>query len=222
MSVGSDASKAGLRHRLVGDTFTAAREAAAEAAVERLRGRFAVEYPRLWNRDVLWRLYTIEKRPCREIAELFGCSPALVTHVLKKLGIPLRPRGAQLPAETRARLRDRVWLAERLELLTCDEIGELLQVSGATVSRWAGLHGIALPPLRESTRERQRASARRRLPVSAETIERRRRTNQARFERKREERAERLEELKRNGGRTFNTIDLDRRLRDREQLARGR
>jgi transposase len=69
------------------------------------------------TKDNLYRLYMVESRPGREIAEILGISIARVYRLLRSYRIPRRPTGSgsiKITADTAARLEmPHVWTYAR-------------------------------------------------------------------------------------------------------------
>lgn len=113
-------------------------------------GGLQVQYPQLRDRDWLWQHYVVEDLPASTIAELVGCSVALVQYVITNTlrGQEHTRRGHTAP---QALLEDVAWLRERYVQngLSPRKMAALAGLSFGEVQAALVRHGFMPPTFRK-------------------------------------------------------------------------
>jgi transposase len=92
------------------------------------------------GRETLKRLYITERKPLRDIAKMYGCSPTLVRYRCIKYGIKLRPKN-QKRTKISAPVLQKLYVEQSKSV---KEIAALFDCSADTVRKRCGEYGISL------------------------------------------------------------------------------
>lgn len=94
-------------------------------------------------RELLYRLYVVERKTSADIAKIIGVSPKTAVRRLHQYGIELRPPGP----ERHELLRDSDWCrAQYASGLNHRQIAEMIGAAESVVSSWMRRHAIEVRP----------------------------------------------------------------------------
>ena len=157
--------------------------------------------PQLNDRQWLADQYHRQRKSTPTIARELGCVDRTVILALRRLGIPVRDAGQQMPAQPYGKLNDPDWLADCYKVWTITEIAQECSVARLSVRRWLRFYNVD-PDGRIAHHHRSRAARKWRARKRAEQNR-----TQARQRRERDCQQKRIEQRQAQGNREQQRVD---------------